>query len=118
MLSRLVLVFPFIFFQLFLLLGRQTDALQRADQRVRSKINGFQGKVSLYATNLSTGLSYGLTPDQPVRTASTIKLAIMVECFSEAQEGKLKWTEPIKVVEDEKVSGSGVVQELSHGDEL
>src|SRR5690242_8219322 len=101
-----------------LLPGQQTDALQRTDQRVKAKISGFQGKVSAYAKNLNTGLSYGIIPDQPVRTASTIKLAIMVECFSEAAEGKLKWTEPLKVTEEEKVSGTGVVQELSDGVEL
>ena len=104
--------------KVFLLPAQQTDALQRTDQSVKTKINGFQGQVSVYAKNLTTGLSYGIFPDRPVRTASTIKLAIMVECFSEAAEGKLKWTEPIKVVEGEKVSGSGVVQELSDGDEL
>jgi beta-lactamase class A len=96
----------------------QQDSLQKADQRVQTKLNGFRGKVSLYAKNLNTGLSYGILADGPVRTASTIKLAIMVECFSEAAEGKLRWTEPIKVVEDEKVSGTGVVQELSDADEL
>jgi beta-lactamase class A len=101
-----------------LLFGQQADALQRIDQRAKAKINGFQGKVSAYAKNLGTGLSYGILADQPVRTASTIKLAVMVECFSEAAESKLKWTEPIKITEDEKVSGSGVVQELSDGVEL
>jgi beta-lactamase class A len=101
-----------------LLASQQTDALQRTDQRVKTKISGFQGKVSAYAKNLNTGVSYGIIADQPVRTASTIKLAIMVECFSEAAEGKLKWTEPLKVTEEEKVSGTGVVQELSDGVEL
>jgi beta-lactamase class A len=101
-----------------LLFGQQADAAQRIDQRIKAKINGFQGKVSAYAKNLGTGLSYGILADQPVRTASTIKLAVMVECFSEAAESKLKWTEPIKITEDEKVSGSGVVQELSDGVEL
>ncbi len=72
----------------------------------------------MYAKNLQTGVSYGILPDQPVRTASTIKLAIMVECFSEVAEGKLRWNDLIKIVQDEKVSGSGVVQELSDGDEL
>ncbi|MBV9154625.1 MAG: serine hydrolase, partial [Acidobacteriaceae bacterium] len=68
--------------------------------------------------NLDTGLSYGIDAEAPVRTASTIKLAIMIECFAEVAEGKLKWSEPLKVTEDEKVSGSGVVQDLSDGDEL
>ncbi len=48
-----------------------------------------------------------------MRTASTIKLAIMTECFAEAAEGKLKLSEPIKLRASEKVSGSGILQELS-----
>lgn len=96
----------------------QAAPVQSVDQRVRAKIDNFRGHVTLYAKNLQTGRSYGILPDQPVRTASTIKLAIMVECFSEVADGKLKWTDPIKVVQEEKVSGSGVVQELSDGDEL
>jgi beta-lactamase class A len=42
----------------------------------------------------------------------------MMECFYEAAEGKLKWTEPIKLTQEEKVSGSGILQDLSPGDEL
>jgi len=74
--------------------------------------------VTLYAKNLETGRSFGVRASEPVRTASTIKLAIMAECFFEAAEGKLDLAQRIKVTEDEKVSGSGIVQELSAGDEL
>jgi beta-lactamase class A len=92
--------------------------LAQIDQRIHAKIENFPGKVTLYAKNLETGATYGILPEEPVRTASTIKLAIMVECFAEAAEGKLKWTEPLKITDDEKVSGTGVVQDLSDGDEL
>jgi beta-lactamase class A len=88
------------------------------DLQVKAKTQQFAGKVSLYAKNLNTGVSYGISAQEPVRTASTIKLAIMVECFFEAAEGKLKWTDPLRVTADEKVSGTGVVQDLSDGDEL
>jgi beta-lactamase class A len=118
MLFRCLLLVICAFSHVFVSTAQDTDALKKTDQLVRAKINGVRGRVSLYAKNLNTGLSYGIMPDQPVRTASTIKLAIMVECFSEAAEGKLKWSEPIKIVKDEKVSGSGVVQELSDGAEL
>lgn len=91
---------------------------QDLDHSVKAKVEGFAGKVSLYAKNLDTGASYGLRADDPVRTASTIKLAIMVECFAEAAEGKLKWAEPLTVTADEKVSGSGLVQDFSNGDQL
>jgi beta-lactamase class A len=88
------------------------------DQQVKAKIQPFAGKVSVYAKNLETGAAYAIAAEEPVRTASTIKLAIMIECFFEAAEGKLKWSEPLKVTADEKVSGSGVVQDFSEGAEL
>jgi beta-lactamase class A len=88
------------------------------EQQVQARIQGFPGKVTLYAKNLQSGASYGVGAENPVRTASTIKLAIMVECFFEAAEGKLQWSEPLKVSAGEKVSGTGVVQDLSEGDEL
>ncbi len=81
--------------------------------RVKGKISGFPGTVTLYAKNLRTGASFSVEGEQPVRTASTIKLAIMTECFAEAVEGKLKLSEPIKLRASEKVSGSGILQELS-----
>ena len=96
----------------------QPDQLTRLDEQVKAKIGGFQGTVTLYAKNLNSGLSYGIRPDDPVRTASTIKLPIMVECFAQQAEGKLKFTEPIKLTEAEKVSGSGLLQDFSDGDEL
>lgn len=91
---------------------------QQLDQAVHAKIGAFPGKVSLYAKNLQTGATYSLAGEDPVRTASTIKLAIMVECFFEASEGKLKLSEPLKLTADEKVSGSGILEDLSDGVEL
>lgn len=96
----------------------QTTPDNRLDQAVKARIADFPGAVSIAAKNLATGEQYMLRADEPVRTASTIKLAIMIECFYEVAEGKLKWTEPIKLTADEKVSGSGILQDLSLGDEL
>jgi len=88
------------------------------NQRIAYKTAGFPGEVSLFAKNLQTGVSYGLLAREPVRTASTIKLAVMIECFAEAGEGKLKWTEPLTVSAENKVSGSGVLTEFSDGVQL
>src|SRR5581483_2456349 len=99
---------PMRLLPLFIALSVAASA-QQADTaglnaRVKAKIGSFPGKVTLYAKNLDTGATYGIAPEQPVRTASTIKLAIMVECFAEAAEGKLKWTEPLRLIEEDKVS--------------
>jgi beta-lactamase class A len=102
---------------LLLVLAAQAAAAPAAlDARVKSRIAGFKGKVSLFAKNLDTGATYGLAPDDPVRTASTIKLPIMIECFFEAQEGKLDWSEAQTLARAEKVSGSGVLTEFTDGD--
>ena len=96
----------------------QTKAANSLDTAVKARIGNFPGVVSVAAKNLTTGASYYLAASQPVRTASTIKLPIMIECFYEASEGKLKWNEPIKLTDEEKVSGTGILQDLSGGDEL
>lgn len=93
--------------------GQSPD--EALDKAVKAQLQKAPGKVTLYAKNLVSGASYSVAGDDPVRTASTIKLAIMTECFAEAAEGKLKLSEPVELTEEEKVSGSGILQELSTG---
>lgn len=93
------------------------DARTTLDSQIKARISGFKGHVSLYAKNLQTGVIYTLAGDDPVRTASTIKFPIMIECFAEAAEGKLDLATPITLTEEEKVSGSGILQDLSAGRE-
>jgi beta-lactamase class A len=86
------------------------------DHRIQAAIGTFPGHVSLYAKNLDTGASFSLRPDDPVQTASTIKLPIMVELFAEAGEGKLDWNQKLTLTEQDKVPGSGILTEFSSGD--
>lgn len=92
---------------------------QSLDSAVRAKIAGFAGTVTLYAKNLETGATLGVKQAEPVRTASTIKLPIMAALFDAVEHGGLKWTEPLTVAAQEKVSGSGVIgAEISDGVQL
>lgn len=85
------------------------------DEQVRAEIAKFRGRVSLFAKNLDTGATYEINADEPVRTASTIKLPIMVAAFALVAEGKVKWTDELTLTDKKKVQGSGVLQELSDG---
>ena len=85
------------------------------DARVRARIAQTKGTVSLFAKNLDTGATYGLNPDAKVRTASTIKLPVMVECYQAVADGRAKWSTELLLREDDKVSGSGVLFEFSDG---
>jgi len=92
--------------------GVTSDSL---DERVRAQIAPFKGKVCLFAKNLDTGETYSLNADDRVRTASTIKIAVMVEAFARVAEGRAKWTDELVLTKEKKVSGSGILQELSDG---
>lgn len=96
-----------------LLLALQLAAGASMEQRLQSEIAKFSGTVTLFAKNLDTGQTYGIKPDERVRTASTIKLAIMVTVFDQVLHGRAKWTDTLPITKDGKVSGSGVARELS-----
>jgi beta-lactamase class A len=83
------------------------------ETRVRTEIKPFPGKVWIYAKNLDTGEIYSLGGDERVRTASTIKLAIMVEAFARVAEGRAKWSDEIIMTKASKQPDGGVLQELA-----
>ena len=87
----------------------------KLDDQVKPIVASFKGKVSLFAKNLDTGETYALNPDERVRTASTIKIAVMIEAFARVAEGKAKWTDEVVLTKEKKVSGSGILGELSDG---
>ncbi|HEY3442662.1 MAG TPA: serine hydrolase [Paludibaculum sp.] len=86
-----------------------------SDAPILSIIKGFPANISLYARNLDTGQALGIREDQPVRTASTIKLPIMATVFDHFQRGAARPEETLLLREEDKVSGSGVLHELSAG---
>jgi beta-lactamase class A len=83
--------------------------------RIREAAHFFPGTVAAYAKNLDTGSDCGLNPDERVRTASTIKLPIMVAVFTAVAERRARWTTKLKLREDDKIAGSGVLSEFSAG---
>ena len=85
------------------------------DSRVHAAINSLQGKVSLFAKNLDTGVTYSLNGDERVRTASTIKIAVMIEAFARVADGRAKWTDELVLTQAARYAGSGILPELGDG---
>src|SRR5262249_38319807 len=69
-----------------------------------------KGKVAIAVKHLGTGESYYLNADEPMSTASLIKLAVMVEVYQQVAEGKIKLTDPVTLRKEDKVPGSGVLK--------
>lgn len=85
------------------------------DARLRAEITPFKGKVSLFAKNLDTGQTYSYHGDERVATASTIKVAVMIEAFARVSEGRAKWTDELVLTKAARYGGSGVLPELGDG---
>jgi beta-lactamase class A len=100
---------------LIVLICVPTYAQSNLDNQVKPLVASFKGKVSLFAKNLDTGETYAFNPDERVRTASTIKIAVMIEAFARVDKGDLKWTDEVVLTKEKKVSGSGILGELSDG---
>ena len=90
-----------------------TVQVQTLDEKIKSEIKDFSGKVWIYAKNLDTGKDYALRADEQVRTASTIKLPIMTEVFHQVAQGKLNWMDEIILTKQNKQGGSGILSEFS-----
>ena len=82
------------------------EALQ---QQVAAIAGAHQGRVALYATQLNTGKTVALDADQPVQTASDIKLTILFEAMEEIRAGKAHWDEKLTLNKGDAVSGSGIL---------
>jgi beta-lactamase class A len=96
-----------------------TAASQTLEKAVHERIAELPATVSLYAKNLDTGATLGIRESEPVRTASTIKLAIMMAVFDAVARGQAKFDEPLTIIPREKVAGSGVLgTEFSDGVQL
>src|SRR5256886_1215872 len=96
-------------------LAQNSPNAQTLDARVRAEITPFKGKVFLFAKNLDTAQEYSFNGDERVRTASTIKIAVMIEAFARVAEGKAKWTDELVLTKAARYGGSGVLPELSDG---
>jgi D-alanyl-D-alanine carboxypeptidase (penicillin-binding protein 5/6)/beta-lactamase class A len=68
-----------------------------------------KGQVAIAVKHLDTGESYFLNADEPMQTASLIKLAVMVEAYWQAEEDKVKLADMVTLAKDDMVPGSGIL---------
>jgi len=100
-----------------LVLTTLTAAAQsRSDQpdaalnvQLQSQIAGFHGKVALYARDLATGKTVAIAADEPVPTASVIKLGILYTALEQIRAGRAHFDDRLMLHHDDQVPGSGVL---------
>src|SRR5215470_6153688 len=81
----------------------------KLEQQLAALAAGHHGRVAVYAKHLNTGRVIAMNADQPVQTASVIKLAILFEAMEQVRTGKARWDQKITLAKGDAVSGSGVL---------
>ena len=84
----------------------------RLHVRIRQLVNAHKGKAAVAIVNLRTGETFDVNADEPMPTASLIKLPVMIEVYQQVAEGKIKLTDPITLRKEDEVPGSGVLTDL------
>ncbi len=77
------------------------------ESRLAPLAKAHKGKVAIAVKNLNTGESYYLNADEPMPTASLIKVAVLIETYLQADDGKFKLTDKVTLHDSDKVPGSG-----------
>lgn len=79
------------------------------ESRIAPLAKEHNGKVAVAVKHLSTGEEFYLAADEPMPTASLIKLPVMVEAYWQASEGKVKLDAMLTLQKSDKVQGSGIL---------
>ncbi len=78
----------------------------------------FHGDVAMAARQVSSGFPphyIAINGDKRVKTASTIKLAVLTEAFYQIKDNKLHLDDPITLAAGDRVQGSGILQDFQPG---
>ena len=90
-----------------------TQEDQPLDQQLQAIAQAHLGHVALYAHNLKTGQTATFDPDEPVKTASVIKLGILLDAAEEIRAGHATLDERLVLSRQNQVEGSGVLGQLT-----
>ncbi len=83
------------------------------DQQLQAIAAAHHGKLAVYAHNLRTGQTASLSPDLPVKTASVIKLGILLDAAEQIRAGRATLDEKLVLNHENQVDGSGVLAQLT-----
>src|SRR5262245_43646072 len=79
------------------------------ESRLTPLAKAHKGTVAIAVKHLASGESFYLNADEPMPTASLIKLAVMLELYQQVEEGKVKLTDRVMLRQEDKVLGSGIL---------
>lgn len=76
---------------------------------ITPRIKAHQGQVAVMVKHLERNVEFAHRPDEPMPTASLIKLPVMIAAYEQAARGHLDWQKRITFEESDRVPGSGIL---------
>lgn len=83
--------------------------------KIEEIISEYKGNVGVAVENLNTGENIMINEDMVLPSASTIKLVVMSEILKEVKSGNHNLDEIIKLKNEMKTDGDGILKELNSG---
>jgi beta-lactamase class A len=83
------------------------------DSELKAIAAAHHGKVAVYAHDLRTGRTAALAADEPVKTASTIKLGILLDAAEQIRAGQASFDDKLALTKENQAPGSGVLGRLT-----
>lgn len=84
----------------------------RLDAQLAQIARSHAGRLTVFAENLKTGQTAALDADEPVQTASVIKLTILLHAAEELRAGRANLDEKLVLTKENQAPGSGVLNDL------
>lgn len=95
------------------------DSSQELKDRLTSLVLEHEGDVSVSIRHLDGDFEFHLRPDEPMPTASLIKLPVMVETYRQSEAEMINLNTMVTLKESDKVPGSGILRpHFSPGSQL
>ena len=107
---------PWTLLGLFVICGEPPSPATELEAQLVPFARSHHGTIAIAVKHLVSGQSYYLHADEPMPTASLIKLPILLEVYQQAVEDKIRLNDLIKLRDEDKVPGSGILtQHFSDG---
>jgi beta-lactamase class A len=105
-----------LFLASILLFALSANAQQKEDAPLDAELQqiaqAHHGQIAVFAEDLKTGQTASLNADLPVQTASTIKMAILLDAAEQIRDGKASFSEKLTLTPENQVPGSGIIGQL------
>src|SRR5512146_567215 len=82
------------------------------EDKITAMLGPLAGRLAVVAQDLGDGRAISINSDEVFKSASVIKVPILVELYCQRDEGRLSLDEFVELRDEDKVDGSGVLKEL------